>query len=138
MGEVTVFVPLRVRSVPNPPRTKDRFEEDLKAYFAAQGLDFGMSALGGMVACRGHVSGKGRSVTEFDRHALAEWAKAQRVRCTARLGALEIDHDDLQFFREVTECVFEIDNLTPEDRAEAAAFHEETRRWVESVQKRQV
>ena len=76
MGEVLFLYHFEFAAYQNPPQTKDRFEEDLKAYFAAQGLDFGMSALGGMVACRGHVSGRGRSVTEFDRHALAEWAEA--------------------------------------------------------------
>ncbi len=136
MGEVLFLYDFEFVPYQNPPKTKDGFEEDLKSYFVAQGLDFGMSALGGMVSCRGHVSGKGRSVTEIDRQSLAKWARAQRVRCTARLGALEEDHDDLQFFRKVTEWVFEIDNLTPEERAEAAAYHDEIRRWVESVQQR--
>lgn len=112
----------------NPPHTIERFSEALRAYFEARGLEYGMSGLGGAVHCRGCVFGTGRELTEDDRRALGDWARGQRVRCTARLGALEEDHDDLPLFREVTEWVFEIDNLLDEDRAEAEAWQEEIRR----------
>jgi hypothetical protein len=97
----------------NPPHTVDRISAALRAYFEDRGLEYGMSALGGMVCCRGTVfSKKGRTVTEDDHRALAEWADSQRVRCTAHLGALEEDHAGIELFREVMEWVFTIDNLT--------------------------
>lgn len=114
----------------NPPRTIGQFAEALGAYFRGRGLDYGMSALGGMFHCRGCVFGREDGATEADRRELAEWARRQRLRCTARLGALEEDHDDLPLFREITEWIFRIDNLTEEDRAEAAAWHEDIRTWV--------
>jgi hypothetical protein len=130
VGELLFLYDFEFVPYQNPPHTKDRFSEDLRAFFGARGLDYGMSALGGMVHCRDDVRGKGRPVTDDDRQALAAWASRQRVRCTARLGALEQDREDLQLFRPVTEWVFAIDNLTDEDRAEAAAWHERTRQWV--------
>jgi hypothetical protein len=136
VGEVLFLYDFEFAPYQNPPHAKDRFAEDLRAYFEDRGLDYGMSALGGMVCCRGDVRGKGRPVTEDDRRALATWASSQRVRCTARLGALEEDRDDIQLFREVTEWVFVIDNLTPEDRAEVAAWHEVIQQWVQSAQQK--
>ena len=121
----------------NPPGTMDRFSEDLKAFVKSRGLRIGMSGLGGMVRCQGHVEGLERPVTEEDRQALATWAGRQRVRCTARLGALEQDREDTQYFRPITEWEFAIDNLTDEDRAEAAAWHESIRQWVQSARQKQ-
>jgi uncharacterized protein YggL (DUF469 family) len=112
----------------NPPDAMDRFTRGLKAFLVARGVDYAISGLGGMVHCRGVVGGeKGRPVTKDDREAVACWAQNQRVQCTARLGALEEDREETQYFRDVTEWVFNIDNLTDEDRAVAAA-------WLERVQ----
>ena len=134
VGEVLFLYDFEFVPYQNPPNTMSRFTEDLRAYFVAHDLNYGMSALGGMVHCRGDIRCKGRPVTEHDRQALASWASTQRVRCTARLGALEQDREDIEFFRVVTEWVFAIDNLTSEDRAEAAAWHESIRQWVQSAQ----
>lgn len=136
MGEPLFLYDFEFVPYENPPRTKDRFSEALRAYFAHRGLDYGMSALGGMVHCRGDVRGKRRPVTEDDRQALAEWARGQRVRCIARMGALEEDRDGIEFFREITEWVFVIDNLTANDRAEAAAWREGIRQVAQSVPQR--
>ena len=130
MDELLVLYDFEFVPYQNPPNTKDRFEEDLRAFIQSLGLAFGLSALGGMTHCRGEVRGQGRSVTEEDRQALASWAGRQRVRCTARLGRLEEDHGGIQFLQPITEWVFAIDNLTDEDRAEAAAWHERIRQWV--------
>jgi hypothetical protein len=137
VGEMLFLYDFEFVPYQNPPHTKDRFAEDLRAYFTSNGLNYGMSALGGMVHCRGDVRGKSRPATEEDRQALAAWASRQRVRCTARLGVLELNREDIEFFRPVTEWVFAIDNLTDEDRAEAAAWHESIRQWVQSAQQRQ-
>ena len=136
MGEVLFLYDFEFVPYQNPPHTMDRFKEELRAHFVANGLDYGMSALGGMVHCRGDVRSKGRQVTEEDRQSLAAWAGVQRVRCTARLGALEQDREGIEFFRPVTEWVFALDNLTDADRAEAAAWHESIRQWMQSAQKR--
>jgi hypothetical protein len=121
----------------NPPRTKERFTEDLRAFFESHDLDYGMSALGGMVHTRGDVRGRERPVSEDDRQALARWAKAQPVRCKARLGALEEDREGIDFFRDVIEWVFQVDNLTESDRAEAVEYHQRTRDWVRRAQEGQ-
>lgn len=138
MGEVLFLYDFEFVPYQNPPHTMDRFAEDLRAYFVARNLDYGMSAMGGTVHCHGEVRGKDRPVSEEDRRTLAAWASGQRVRCTARLGALEQDRGGIEFFRPVTEWVFAIDNLTDEDRAEAAAWHERIRQSVQAAQKRRV
>ena len=131
MGQMIFLYDFEFVPFTNPPRTKERFEQDLRDFFKARDLDYGMSALGGMVSTRGSVHSTRRPVTEEDRQALAGWAGSQRVRCTARLGAVEEDHEDLQLFREVTEWVFPVDNLSADDRAEAAAYH----RWIQNIGK---
>jgi hypothetical protein len=118
------FVP-----VCNPPHTRDRFAEALRSYFEQWGLDAGMSALGGMVRCQGDVRRRSGQVTEDDRQALAEWIKAQPVKCIARLGALEEEHEGTQYFREITEWVFEVGEPTAEDYARAAAWREQRQQW---------
>ena len=95
----------------NPPGAFERFSESLRAFFESRGWDYGMSALGGMVRCRGDVRRKVGDVTEADRKLLAGWIKAQPVKCIARLGALEEYNADTRYFRPVGEWVFEVDNL---------------------------
>lgn len=107
----------------NPPDTRDRFAQALRSYFESREFDAGMSALGGIVRCQGDVRRRGRPVTEYDRRALAEWIKSQPVKCIARLGKLEEDDEELQFFREITEWVFEVGPLTDDDRKVAIAWH---------------
>jgi hypothetical protein len=104
----------------NPPDGKERFAEALRSYFETHDLEYGMSALGGMTRCRGDVRRKVGLVTDDDRRSLANWIKAQHVRCIARLGALEEENNDTQYFRPITEWVFEVDNLTDADRQRAA------------------
>jgi hypothetical protein len=117
-----------------PPHTGDRFTEDLREFFESRGLDSGMSAMGGMGHTRGDGRGRGRPVIEEDRQALARWAESQRVRCTARLGAVEEDREGLALFREVTEWVFQVDILMDGNRAEAAAYAQRIRERVRSAQ----
>jgi hypothetical protein len=61
-------------------------------------------------------------VKETDRVALADWIKTQRIRARAKLGSLEEDTESTDLCRDITECIFEVDNLTKEDR-KAAARH---------------
>jgi hypothetical protein len=110
----------------NPPGTLDRLREAVRAYFASRGWDnCGMGALGGNLHLYGDVGRKGQPVTEDDRHALAEWARNQRFCGTVRLG--KIESGDIRL-RKVTEWVFEVDNLSEAERAEAAAYYDKLRR----------
>lgn len=113
----------------NPSGTKDRFEENLKTFFESCDWDYKLSALGGMIHTCGYIQGRKRPVTEDDRHLLARWAKAQRVRCVARLGALEEYSKETDFFRDVTEWVFPVDNLDESDRTEAAKYQQ----WIRDL-----
>src|SRR4051794_31933037 len=73
----------------NPPDACSRFAGALRSYFDSHDLDGGMSSLGGMVRCRGDVRPNVGDVTEADRRSLAEWIKAQHVKCIVWLGGLE-------------------------------------------------
>jgi hypothetical protein len=114
----------------NPPSTKSRFEEDLKTFLKARHLRFLMGQQGGMANTYGVVHRKRWGVKEADRMALTEWIKVQRIRCTARLGDLEEDTEDTELVREITELVFEVDNLTKEDRKAATAYKRETEKFT--------
>ena len=104
----------------NPPKRKDEFEENLKAYLALKGLGFGMSALGGARLTMGTVDRENGDVSIEDRANFAAWAKSQPIKAIAGLGEIEADHDDLELFREIHEWNFRIDNLSQTDRADAA------------------
>src|SRR4051812_11716049 len=64
VGEVLFLYDFEFVPFQNPPHTMSRFQEDLRAYFVAQRLNYGMSALGGMVHCRGDIRGTSQPVTE--------------------------------------------------------------------------
>ncbi|WP_020470398.1 hypothetical protein [Zavarzinella formosa] len=118
----------------NPAGTLDRIREDLRAYFESRGWDnYGMGALGGSLHLYGDVSRKNRPVTEQDRLALGEWARNQRFRGTVRLGAVESGDSHL---RKITEWVFEVDNLSEAERAEADARDAELRQRVEAARRK--
>jgi hypothetical protein len=53
-----------------------------------------------------------------------------------RLGDLEEDNDETQLVRKITEWVFEVDNLTKEDRRAAAAHEREMKEQVEIMKRR--
>ena len=127
MSEVIFLYDFEYVPYTNPSGSQARFEEGLKAFFAAHDMGWRMSALGGMTHTMGYVGYKGRPATEADRRALGDWAATQRIRCTARIGALEEVTDRTDFSRDVTEWVFPVDNLTPDDRAEAAAYEDSIR-----------
>jgi hypothetical protein len=120
----------------NPPHRMDQFSEALKEFFRASRLDFLMSGLGGAVRCYGIVYRKKGDVSQQDREDMAEFIRQQPILATARIGELEQETESTNYVRPVTEWVFAVDNLTDADRAEAAAYHEEIRRWVRTAQER--
>ena len=104
----------------NPPGLKERFEKALREYLDSRGLDFGMAGVEGKTSTRGFVRGKNRPLTLEDQEALAQWAMAQRIKCSALLSPLENEMDVLDLFDDNGGWGFLVDNLTEEDRAEAA------------------
>jgi hypothetical protein len=112
----------------NPPYRKDQFSEALKEFFRAGGLDFLMSALGGMVHTCGIVFRKEGEVSQHDRERVAEFIRQQPILATARIGELEQETESTDYFRPITEWVFAVDNLSDADRVQAAAYHEQIRR----------
>jgi hypothetical protein len=120
----------------NPPHRKDQFSESLKEFFRANHLDFLMSALGGMARTRGIVYRKEGEVSQQDRERVAGFIGQQPIFATARIGELEVETEATDYFREVTEWVFAVDNLTDADRAQAAAYDEHIRRWLRGAKGR--
>jgi hypothetical protein len=116
----------------NPPETKRRFETDLLAFLRARRLRCLMGQQGGMANTYGVVHRKRWGVKEADRIAVADWIKAQRICATVRLGRLEEDNELTDLCRDITECLFEVDNLTKADRKAAAAYE----RWTKNIGKR--
>jgi hypothetical protein len=118
----------------NPPETYDRVCEELRAFFVARGWEYGMGALGGGVTCYGDVGGPRRTATEGDRHELAEWVRQQRVCATVQIGELEAPPAGIM--DPISGLEFAVDNLTDQDRTEAAAYHDEMRQRVEAKRKK--
>jgi hypothetical protein len=106
----------------NPPDTKACFEADLQAFLKARRLRCLVGLHGGMKNTYGVVYRNRWGVKEADRIAFAEWIMHQRICGTARLSELEEDAESTDLDRDITEWVFEVDNLTKADRREAAEY----------------
>lgn len=115
----------------NPPGLCDRLREDLRAWIVGRGLGYGMGALGGSRHLYGEI-GPMPPATGGDRAAMAEWLRSQRMHATVRLEAVVPFSEAADMVAPITDWVFEMDTLTEAQRAEAAAYHSELRRWVES------
>lgn len=112
----------------NPPGRYDEVRENLRSWIVAQGLAYGMGALGGSFRLYGHI-GPDPPATTHHRDSLGEWIRTQQLCGTVRLGAIE-GPDPPDLLGPMTACVFEIDTLTESDRVEAAVYHDEVRRKI--------
>ncbi len=119
----------------NPRGVMERFSEELRAWFVARSLDYGMGALGGGRHCYGEI-GPHPPATEADRQAMAAWLREQRIHATVRLGSVEWPHPPVDMLAPIIGWVFAVDNLTDADRAEAAAYHAEMRRRVAALRRK--
>lgn len=68
------------------------------------------------------------NITIADRERIADWIRSQRIDCTATFGDPEPE-DSYDMMRDLTELVFEVRNLTEEDR-------DQGRKYIESIQER--
>ncbi len=106
----------------NRADAKEAFDENLKAYFSENRLDFLMSALGGSVITRGIVFRNAGQVSLEDRGRLAEWIKIQPIFAVVHLGDPEEDSETIDYFRDVTEYAFSVppkETLDSEDVTQA-------------------
>lgn len=130
----TIFLyDLEFRPYLNPPRRKEQCEDALRSFFDANGLNHLMSGLGGMSRTRGVVFRKTGDVTALDRDQFAEFLRKQPLLGTARIGEIEEDTEATDYFREITEWQFNVDNLTDADRIEATKYHKELRQRIQSA-----
>jgi hypothetical protein len=109
-----------------PRGFKDRFEAALREEAVlGKGLKCYLGALGGNRFTYGFVWRPGGDLTLEDRQRFEEWLRAQPVTCKVALGDPErMEASDIN--RELTERVFELDNLSAADRQAAA----EWKAWV--------
>ncbi len=119
----------------NPPHRKDQFSEALKDFFRVSGLDFLMSALGGMVRTRGIVFRKEGEISQQDRENVACFIRQQPILAIARIGEVEQETEFTDYFRDITEWVFPVDNLSDADRVQAAEYDEHIRQRMRSINK---
>ena len=113
---------VRFKQFANPPNTKMRFEETLRTdAIIANGMKCLVGSQGGMKHSYGLVFRESGQVTMQDRDLIQQWIKKQRICCHVTLGEIEpIESCDPK--RELTECVFDVDNLTDADRREAREY----------------
>jgi hypothetical protein len=109
-----------------PRGFKDRFESALREEAVlGKGLKCYLGALGGDRFTYGFVWRPGGDISLEDRQRFEEWLCAQSVTCKVALGDPEpMESSDIN--REITERVFELDNLSAPDRQAAA----EWKAWV--------
>src|SRR4051794_19313245 len=105
-----------------PPGFKNRFQSDLREKAVlAKGLKCYLGALGGDRFTYGSVWRPGGDITLEDRRQFEDWLRAQPVTCKATLGDPE-PSESTDINREITERVFELDNLSAADRQAAAEW----------------
>ena len=63
------------------------------------------------------------NITVADRERIASWIRKQRIDCTATFGDPE-SIDSYDMMRDLTELVFEVRNLTDEDRDQGRKYRE--------------
>jgi hypothetical protein len=109
-----------------PRGFKSRFEQALREEaVSSKGLECFLGALGGDRFTYGAVWRPGSHITLADRQAFEEWLRARPLTCKIALGDPEpMELSDIT--REITERVFELDNLSAADRQSAS----EWRNWV--------
>ena len=109
-----------------PRGFKDRFQSALREEAVlGKGLNCYLGALGGNRFTYGFVWRPGGDITLEARQHFEEWLCAQPVTCKVSLGDPEpMESSDIN--REITERVFELDNLSPADRQAPA----EWKAWV--------
>jgi hypothetical protein len=95
-----------------------------------------MGQQGGMINTYGVVYRKRWGVKEEHRVALADWIKLQPIRCTARLGELEEDTESTDLDRDITEWVFQVENLPKEVRKATKAYKSKGRKKLSAVKLR--
>jgi hypothetical protein len=107
-----------------PPGFKERFESTLlEVAVRAKGLDCFLGALGGISHTYGFLWRPGGDITLEDRQAFEESLRAQAMTCEVALGDPE-PMESSNIRRKVTERVFELDNLSVQDRQAAAEWKE--------------
>ncbi len=109
-----------------PRGFKDRFESALREQAVlGRGLKCYLGALGGNRFTYGFVWRPGDDFTLEDRQSFEEWLRSQPVTCKVALGDPEpMATSDIN--REITERVFELDQMSVADRQAAAEWRE----WV--------
>ncbi len=125
---------IELSSEQNPPGTMDRLREELRTFFVAHNMKYGMGALGGSRHCYGTVQATEREIAENARQAISDWVKTQRISGIARFGSAKDTEPKL--LAPITDMVFAMDNLTEEDRCEAARYHTDIRKRIESQSKK--
>jgi hypothetical protein len=125
------LVRVEFRPFANPAGTTARFEEALKVYLKGRRLHCLIGGQGGTACTYGVVYRKRWGVKEDDRVALAKWISAQRICATVKLGDLQEDSDSTDLIREITEWVFQVDNLTKRHRSKALRGSKQRRKQLE-------
>lgn len=115
----------------NPPKRKDELEESLREFLQTSGFDYVMGALGGMARTYGQVGRKQGDALPEDRELLRSWLAKQPMKCVVRIGSLEKNSPNIDVLGVITETIVTVDNLTDEDRAEAATFAEKISKLIQ-------
>ena len=128
----------RIRFPPgaNPRGYKDQFERSLQEQVIQEiGLECYFGGLGGGACSYGVVWREDGPLTLADRERIESWIRSQRIACCVELGELEpLEFTDL--LREVADRVFDVNNLTDEDRQLAAAAEQEMLARIAQFQER--
>ncbi|MFG0295548.1 MAG: hypothetical protein ACF8PG_06540, partial [Maioricimonas sp. JB045] len=126
MTQLAVQFLIRYAGDANHPDRMREFSDGLHRYITG---DVGLACLwggqGGMATVYGvlYHEDETTNITIADREQIAGWIREQRIDCTVSFGDPEpIDSYDMM--RDLTELVFDVRNLTDEDRDQGREYRE--------------
>ena len=126
MSQLAVQFLIRYAGDVNPPNRMREFSDGLHQYITAEaGLACLWGGQGGMATVYGVIYREDETtdISIADREQIVGWIREQRIDCTATFGDPEpIDSYDMM--RDLTELVFDVHNLTDEDRDQGREYRE--------------
>jgi hypothetical protein len=119
----------------NPPQRHQELSDAIREWFKCNGVRYGMGALGGSRTIYGTVGGDSEAQLSQIREQFAAWLSQRPVCASIGLGPTKRS-EAMNLMDDDWDRLFNVDNLTEQDRNDALAYHTELLPWAERTAKK--
>ena len=126
MPQLAIQFLIRYAKNVNPPNRMRDLSDGLRRYITDEAkLECLWGGQGGMATVYGVIYRKDEAanITVADRETIANWIRKQQIDCTATFGDPD-PMDAYDMMRDFSELVFEVQNLTDEDRRQGREYRQ--------------